>query len=423
MTNIILSPENTYLLPFEEGTWKLSLATLDAHSEHRRPTSIYLYVGRRIISYQNEILTLGVTVERDGEEEKVYLKVLRTHLQVSCSMDTTSTYLSYHAYHCLERMMSYDQSADFEKYYWPDFFNQKTWRSKFLTIINDRMGLDISLKSNYNRFYKPGEFLLQDLQAQNLPLNYKELPREVPQLVLDDEVLSFFVTKRFQLFKQYTSLPFLLGYEGRLKKDKSAVKQYRTLITDNVEVANLLNPSQAQLMGYVREMLPLDNKAFNIVNGSAPSSWPEEVRRLFDTWHKAWPLVCIQPFLKCYLLGRTENYKIKPYRHWIQNIQPSLLVPQLCIICNMRNDYLEISLCLKVHGKLHHIAYADYLFFVQDEHCNFYLLGSLQDVALVQWFKAYGFCLSVLKCHYEEELLVFLNQLEAVYEVRYKKKL
>ncbi|RZJ78093.1 MAG: hypothetical protein EOO47_14900 [Flavobacterium sp.] len=423
MTKLVLSPENCYLLPFEEGTWKLSLLTLNAHTSHRRSKATYWYVENRIISYENEILTMGVIAERDGEEEKIYLKVSHQHLQVSCSVDTTSKYLSYHAYCCLERMMSYHKFIDFEVYYWPDFFNQKTGRSKFLTIINDRMGLDISLKSNYNRFYKPGEFLIQDLQPQNLPLNYKELPREVSPLVLDDEVLSFFVTKKFQLFKQYISLPFLLGYEGRLKKDKSAVKQYRTLITDSVEVANLLNPLQQQLMGYVKEMLPLDDKAFHIVNGSAQSSWPEEVNQLFDTWQKAWPLVCIQPFLKCYLLGRTENYKIKPYRNWIQNIQPSLLVPQLCVICNMRNDYLEISLCVKVHGKLHHIVYADYLFFVQDEHRNFYLLGSLQDVALVQWFKAYGFCFSALKCHYKDELLVFLNQLEAVYEVRYKKKL
>lgn len=420
MTNFVLSPENSYLLPFEEGTWKLSLLTLNAHSEHRRPNSPYLYVGRRVISYQNEILTLGVTIERDGEEEKVCLKVLREHLQVSCSVDTTSAYLSYHAYHCLERMMNYDQSVDFEKYYWPNFFTPKMGKSKFLTIINDRMGLDIELKPNYSNFYKPGAFLLQDLQPQDLPLSYEDASREVPQLVLDEEVLSFFVTKRYQLFKQYTSLPFLLACEGRLKKDRSAVKQYRTLITDSADVVILLNAVQEQLVDYVGEMLPFDNKTFHIKNGSARSNWPEEVHQLFNTWQKAWPLVAVQPFLKCYLLGRTENYKVKPYRNWIINIQPSLLVPQLCVVCNMRNEYLEISLCVKVDGKLHTIAYADYLFFVQDEHRNFYLLGSLQDVELVQWFKKYNFCFSVLKCHFEGDVSAFLKQLETIYEVRYQ---
>ena len=421
MINFVLSSENSYLLPFEEGTWKLTLATLNAHSEYRRPNSPYLYVGRRVISYRNEILTLGVTIERDGEEEKVYLKVLREHLQVSCSVDTTSAYLSYHAYHCLERMMNFDQSVDFEEYYWPNFFNPKTGKSKFLTIINDRMGLDIELKENYNSFYKPGTFLLQDLQPQDLPLSYEDPSKEVSQSILDEEVISFFVTKRYQLFKHYTSLPFLLACEGLLKKDRSAVKQYRTLITDSAAIVISPNAVQEQLMNYVEEMLPFDNKTLHIKDGSAMSNWPEKVYQLFNTWQQAWPLVAVQPFLKCYLLGRTENYKVKPYRNWIINIQASLLVPRLCVVCNMRNDYLDISLCVKVDGKLHAIAYADYLFFVQDEHRNFYLLGSLQDVALVQWFKTYNFRFSVLKCHFEGELFSFLKQLEAIYEVRYKK--
>lgn len=421
MHKLHLLPENTYLLPFDESTRHLSLATLNERSTHRRPSSPYLYVGRRIISYQNEILTIGTTIGRDGEEEKVYLKTSRNHLQVSCSIDTTSTYLSYHAYCCLEGMMSYDKIADFEKYYWPDFFHPKTGKSKFLTIINDRMGLDITLKACYKQFYKPDEFSFPEIQPQSLPLGY-EVVGEKEHVVLEDEVFSFFVTKRFQLFKQSISLPFLLAYEGLLKKDKSNVKQYKISIIDGGDAVTCLNSAQQQLMTYVAEMLPFDKVTLEVNFGLASTALNEKLGQLFEIWQKVWPLLAKQQFVKCYLLGRTENYKNKPYRNWISNIKASLIVPQLCVICTTRKDYLEISLGVKVLGKWHAVVHADYLFFVEDEHHNFYLLGSLQDVALVQWFKTYNFCFSVMKCHYEDELLPFIKLLEDVYEVRYKRR-
>ena len=48
-----------YILPLEKGALKLTRETLNAHSGNRYPKR-FILIRKRTISYQNEILTLGI---------------------------------------------------------------------------------------------------------------------------------------------------------------------------------------------------------------------------------------------------------------------------------------------------------------------------------------------------------------------------
>lgn len=63
--------------------------------------------------------------------------------------------------------------------------------------------------------------------------------------------------------------------------------------------------------------------------------------------------------------------------------------------------------------------HADYIvFFVRPllDPAHFYLLNSLQDVALVQFFHRYNYNISVLKTHFNGDFEDFLMELRAQYK-------
>lgn len=94
-----------YALPFNKGTVTLTLDTLNKHSEFRFPKHPYLPIRKKTISFQNEILILGIRLGEE-KEEKVYIQVLQTELRISCTVDTDQTYLSRYAYFALYNFMS-----------------------------------------------------------------------------------------------------------------------------------------------------------------------------------------------------------------------------------------------------------------------------------------------------------------------------
>jgi len=158
--------DNFFSLPFSAGTRKLSLQTLDNHSDFRKPQRGYMPVTVKESTFVNELLTLRVILEKEPEE-KVYLKVTENALLVSCSVDTDESYLSRYAYFAIRNLISYRHEYDFEDYYWPGLFNAQTGRSRFLTIAKMRDKLICHLKIRYIGMFKPGQQfpLLSDADA------------------------------------------------------------------------------------------------------------------------------------------------------------------------------------------------------------------------------------------------------------------
>ena len=81
---------NFFHLPFTPNTRILTENTLNQYSEIRKPKRGYFPIKIRKISFCNELLVIGVILDKEPEE-LVYIKVTASELLISCSVDTHET--------------------------------------------------------------------------------------------------------------------------------------------------------------------------------------------------------------------------------------------------------------------------------------------------------------------------------------------
>lgn len=210
-----IAMENFFHLPLKTGTRILTVETLNRYSDFRRPKKPYLKIRRRRLSFHNELLTIGVTLDNE-EEERIYIKVTFSELWVSCSVDTTDTYLSRYAYFALLDMMSVYDEKDFEDYYWQGFFDENG-ESKYLTIRIYKGTLVVFPKVRYHGLYKP-EQVLPSIGDNIEKARYSALvSHEVPPR--DSQEIIGFCLADTNTEKWHTNhFPFLVPYIGTLDK-------------------------------------------------------------------------------------------------------------------------------------------------------------------------------------------------------------
>ncbi|EOZ96476.1 hypothetical protein A33Q_2246 [Indibacter alkaliphilus LW1] len=409
-----------FKLPLEKGTFCLSKEILNAHSKFGKLID-YFQVETTELSFRNEILTLSVKLP--GEPKKlVYLKVTEKELLVSCSFDTDFSYLSRYVYIALREFMGISGKAYFDKYYWPDFFDPKTGRSKYLQIINDRRGFDIKLKSKYPSFYKPGYPLLElqdDLEipkdeiqprslAENLPITDKAIG-----FALADTILSSFHSNHY---------PFLVPLHGVTSKDREKIKTFATFHL-NEDDGNELVLSQDQkelskICFKMRELAPVSNSSWD--DTFVPTSEElEKGKQLFKLWHQAYKLLLTQKYVYFFHTRGLKYVKGKPMRSWMRPCEFKKETPELVIKRMDKGDYFQIELAFRIKRKLNRLHYPNLTFFLRPE-TNWleeYLLGSFNDWLVVSFFEKTKYKLAVLKSHYKGDFEDFINQLAERYEV------
>ena len=430
MTNQITSPgeHHYYTLPLEAGTVKLTLDTLNKHSEFRFSERFYLVIRLRLISFQNEVLTLGTQLGEE-KEERVYIRVLQTELRISCSVDTDDTYLSRYAYFTLYHLMSVRKQYDFNKYYWPDFFDPKTGKSKYLTVINDRAGMDIKRKPKYAFFYKPGQKLIHYFRHK--------LVNATPAMVIQEDhindmnsfAIGYCLADTCLSARHSNHFPFLVPYTGNWKENKAGIKGFHLFLTSPDQIAAFdYTPKQKKMNTICRKMLSLspikslanitDEKEIRKIKRGNIST----MRQVYALWQKAVPLLKGQPFTHWLYTYGMHNVKGKPRR---MDMQPSIFStvrPELCFLLVDKGEYYELELRFKAEGKMYVPSDFNPTFFIHSEAKPnlFYLLDSITDYHVICFFTKCNFKLSVLKCHYQAHFKNFIEQLAAVYELKSK---
>ena len=227
----MLDQEIFYTLPLEKGTSLLTLQTLNSHSAFRFPKRPYLLIRTRKISFTNEILTIGIKLGKSPREEQVYIQIQQTELKVSCSTDTDKEFISRYAYFALYQFTAVSGEYNFEKYYWPGFFNAKTGKSKYLDIINDRASMEISIKPKYSFFYKPGQALTFPFQDKiTLRPSFNVTEKEIN--TSNDFAVGYCLADTQLVSIHSPHFPFLVPYTGVWKENKEGLKTFHTFITD-----------------------------------------------------------------------------------------------------------------------------------------------------------------------------------------------
>jgi hypothetical protein len=417
----ILEEKQCFKLPFEKGSFNLTEVTLNSNSAFRKPTYFYP-IQLRKIGFHHEVLSLGVKLEGEAEQ-RVYLKVKKDELWVSCSFDTDQTYLSRYAYFGLLKLMDFNGSVNFKKFYWPDFFDPETGKTKYLQILNDRMGMDVNLKPKFPTFYKPGASLLQIQPEIEVPrINTRELIR-LDELPLTDDVLGYCIANRQMNSFHSNHYPFLLPFHGILSKDREKIKSFTSFVVKGSEIySSALTRKQEQLNEIcfnMWDLAPISNESFH---GRFQFN-EEEIERgkqLFELWHEAMALILSQKHLYVCRSYGMKNLLGKPNRNWMKACDIRREIPQLLIKKRNKGDYFLFELQFKVKGKLHIPEYPNIAFFINPkvDWLKIYLLGSYNDYLLTSFFAKSNFKLAVLKCHYKGEFENFVEGLAERYEIK-----
>lgn len=413
-----------FKLPFEKGTVRLTRATLNKHSDFRRRERPYQCVSICKISYHNEILIIGIEVEKE-EEEKVYLQATATGLLVSCSTDTHETYLSRHAYLALNQLIYIDDHYDFDRYYWPGFFDAKTGKSKYLNIINDRRGLDVFLKPKYSSFYKPEQKLIYPLNDEKSKprMNLKQAKESI--ISENGETIGYCLADTLLRSWHSNHLPFLIPYSGLLTNKKDVVKTYVNFIKDQKDLPILdYTPVQHQLNQLCFKMIELaliKSPEYQSTEKERENIKRDNIRRrdkIFLLWQQAIPLLECQLFISHYHTLGMKNVVGKPRKKDMPVCSFSTEVPKICFLWLDRGDYYELSLRFKVGKKIFVPEQRNVTFFISQKNDpkRFYLLETLTDYTVLTYFEERKFNISVLKSHYRQYFKGFKEQLTRVYE-------
>ena len=408
-----------YRLPFEKGTFELTEQTLNLHSEFRKPHYFYS-IKVWNIQFRNEILMLGVKLENEPEK-LVYLKVTQHELLVSCNVDTDSGYLSRYAYFGLLSLLDFRSSKCFKKYYWPDFFDPQTGKSKFLKIYNDRQGLDIELKPQYPHFYKPGDKLIEWFISKDHHERKPSEPILTDELPSNDLALGYFLAD-VQLSSIHSNhYPFLIPFLGVPTKNKQRIKSNISILLSENDIHSInITPVQQQLNAIcfcMRKLAPVESRNW-WRQFSQNAEEKEKGSQLLELWHEAKQLIASQKYIYYYYTHGLNYLRGKPKRDWIRNYSIRDERPQLVIKRLDKGEYFQFELRFRINRKLHIPEKSNFTFFINGttDPKNLYLMDQFTDYQLVSFFGLFGHKLAVLKCHYRDEVKDFAETLAAEYE-------
>ncbi len=415
-----------FRLPLEPNSVKLTLKTLNIYSEFRRPKKPYLRINVRKIYFRKEVLTIGVKLD-DEMEERVFIHVTEKELLVSCTVDTDETYLSRYAYFGLLEMMSIYDYYNFEKFYWPNFFERNTGKSKYLNIINDRKGMDVTIKAKYPYFYKPGHQLITPSLPAPFPSRSINAVSESFIDTLSDHAIGYCLADTNLHSLHSNHFPFLVPYLGELTKSKDSVKKYITFLTKPGEIPYLqFTTAQKQLNDICFKMMELapvksifyqatEEEAEEITNNNATRK-----KVLFTLWQSCISLLHCQIHQSYYFTYGISNVKGKPRKKDLDYCKFSLEVPKLCFLLADKDDYYQLELRFKAQGKTFIPYEFNTAFFISSktDPLTFYLLSSFADYEVTSFFARHKFKIAVLKDHYKNEFKDFVDRLGQIYEIK-----
>lgn len=377
-----------------------------------------------MISFQNEELTLGVSLEEENEE-RIYIRVLQDELRVSCSVDTDKNYLSRYAYFTLYHLLYYHNEYDFQYLYWPGFFDPKTGTSKYLMISKSKNKLLVFPKVRYKGWYKLGA---------ELPVlaKYATVVREVKpvivekQLTNNDVVLGFCLANGYNQRFTTSHYPFLLPYTATLNKNKTAIKGFITSVLSEMNLPEInLSDQQQRLIEICFAM-----KGIALVESPAYKEEAQALaeknernnhhfKQLFELWQQALPMLAGRLYTHYRYTFGMRYVKGKPRKSDMIPCTFSNEVPKICFLWIDRGDYYKLELRLMI-GKRSNEVYRYYNspFFIATSvnPRNYFLLNSLTDCDLVKFFHQSQYQLLFLKTHFDGYCQSFVEQLRAGYQ-------
>lgn len=356
----------------------------------------------------------------------VYLKVTETHLLVSCSVDTDSTYLSRYAYFLLDKYLNFYPAKDMDNFYWPDFFDA-TGKSKFLKIENKGNTFEIKLRTRYQFFYKPG--LVLPLVSGKYRVRRSEVPKysKASKPKNQIHVIAYCLLDPLNLRVQNQEnkeLTLLIPIKTKLNKDQKSFKSMLCYLKLDENLESIEQEDDQYVLNNIcNEMW--ENTLFyhsrNAKTGILSKKYIERNLTQFKLWEQAFPLLSGQKFVCYQQLYGLRYIKGKPTKKDISACEFSPEIPTLKFFLKDKGDYYTLEIKFSVNEKVFNFGshLTTHYFAASDiDPKRFYLLGSPEDAELVSFFARINFSLPVLRKHYHSHFKVFADKIRRIYGIK-----
>ncbi len=414
-----------FKLPFDKNTRILKLNVLNAHTDFRPGNLSYYMVEKKVLTFKKGVIAMRVRVENEPPV-KVYLKVEYDHLLVSCNVDTNDTYLGRYAYLTLWVML-WNEYHDFNEYFWPECFDEKTGKSKYLEVICDRYGIDIELKKQFKGFFRPGD-LLPAISEREV-MERKPTIMERPTLNMEC-LIGYCIANTDPIRFHSNHYPFLIPYSFSLNADCKTVKSFTAFIFEKESLENLeLSSNQNELNQICYKMKKIAKIHFREYGDTEERSVEKRDlnvtnrMKIFELFNQALPLLSLQPVTHYLFTYGMRNIQKRPMKKDMQVARFSCEIPRLNFLLNDKGNYFELRLRFKVKGKVLLFCEGKIAMFLVCSSSNpneWYLLESEADANVVRFFSQTDFKIQIPKGYYKEHFEYYINEIKKHYELEFR---
>jgi hypothetical protein len=363
------------------------------------------YPSLKFISCKNGTLKL-LNIHQEKSYEMTVI-VLPTQLQVSCNCGSEVETICHHVYNALDSLMFMDYTRFFEQYQRGGLVEIATSHKKYFTITETNKSLEILPRGEIKPLYH-----LTDKLKLNDFTTVMDLPgaSQTPVTKMKDAALTYIIIDAYKdLFP-----PFLLPCIGYLNKAGTEVRRFDNFISGTEKKYDpYLTEDQKALNRLCYEMWQLAES----MNGSFYKESVadlEKLKILLELWQHAFTLLQHESFTYLYCLYWKRELKRRPSRQQVDRIEIKPEKPVFQFQLLDREQVFQLQLKLIVKNRSLENPMLDHMFFVREQE-NIYLLNSLKDAGLTEWFNKTNNCITVFKEHFDEFEKQILNPLRENY--------
>lgn len=415
----ILSPDIFfYTIPLENSELTLKKDVLNKHYEPLpKGRNAYMGTHESYVRYENEIFKIAVYLV-NVEVKHIYLHINIDEIQVACECGMPGGKLCAHAYFGLHRILWYREEVSLKTYYWPGITAELKGKNKFLDIKLGDHHLLIEPKKEYGTIYKAG---LGFDGAVDLKLK-KQDDNPITTNEGNHLVIGYALVYS-SLWYASAHLPFLLPFIAETNKKGDQIAYYKHYLHRDKSAPIKLTHDQIILNEMCFDMYDIAVGVGRLPDSRQFEQWQGFIPTIIDLWRKVIPKLQYQTYVKSTLSYGYKNWMKRPRKLDTRNCRIHADNLLITFLLKEHEDYYTLELVTKLrYGTLSSKHYKDPLF-IQDSGINyFYLVSSQQDDNLLNWLDENGNKVTVLKTHFAEFQIAFLNPLSEIYQVIFKHK-
>ncbi len=347
----------------------------------------------------------------DNSENRLFLHVGLTELDVACTCGMPEEKLCYHAYMGLHSL-NWQHYLELNSYYWPGFIADDNIRNKFLTTEVTKNWISIKPKPKYGNLFKSAIGFAGDKQ-----LSLKETARLESTVIGGQETIAYCLA--YNLGNQSNLfLPVLIPCLGITSKNNKEIVSFKQFNTAEKPIRNITYTSNQEILNDISLKQHAIAKSYDDLAGERKKERVAEAKRaMFSLWEQAIPLLLNEKYNHAYYTYWLQYLKDKPRKAEMQDCRYSLERPVLSFVLKFHQDHFSLTAVLSVDGNLLKFDYKPHLFVFDQTTELCYLMTSVQDDELLMWVMAHNKRLTILKEHFTEFHDTFLNKVSSYYPV------